>query len=227
MIFQLNADPTQMPDPALAEEDGLLAVGGDLSPTRLLHAYQNGIFPWYSEETPILWYAPHERFVLDPKNICISKSMRQVLRSDRFHWTYNQAFADVIDACASASRKDQDGTWIVADMRAAYIQLHELGFAHSIEVWNTDNELIGGLYGVLFGKVFSGESMFSHVSNSSKYALIQFAKHFDLQLIDCQIHSAHLESLGASMISQETYLRLLDQQEYTKNGLDILIQSNT
>ena len=192
MIFQLNSDPAQIPDPALAEEDGLLAVGGDLSPTRLLYAYQNGVFPWYSKETPILWYAPHERFVLDPKKIRISKSMRQILRSDRFRWTYNQAFTTVIDSCATATRKDQDGTWIVEDMRAAYIQLHQLGFAHSIEVWNTENELVGGLYGVLIGQIFSGESMFSQVSNSSKYALIQFAQHFDLKLIDCQIHSDHL-----------------------------------
>ncbi|MCL7988220.1 leucyl/phenylalanyl-tRNA--protein transferase [Sphingobacterium sp. lm-10] len=223
MIFQLNADPAQIPDPALAEADGLLAVGGDLSPSRLLHAYQNGIFPWYGDDTPILWYAPHERFVLDPKNIRISKSMRQTLRSDRFRWTYNQAFSAVIDCCAKATRKDQDGTWIGTDMRNAYIQLHELGFAHSIEVWNTENELVGGLYGVLIGQVFSGESMFSLVSNSSKYALIQLAKHANLKLIDCQVHSEHLESLGANMISQDSYMQLLDQQEYTKNGLDLLI----
>ncbi len=226
MIFQLNSDPTQMPDPTLAEEDGLIAVGGDLSPTRLLHAYHQGIFPWYSEDTPILWYAPHERFVLNPKNIRISKSMRQVLRSEQFSWTYNQAFTAVIDACATASRKDQDGTWIVDDMRTAYIQLHKLGFAHSIEVWNKASELVGGLYGVLIGRVFSGESMFSIASNSSKYALIQFAKHFDLQLIDCQIHSAHLESMGAGMVSQESYLQILDQQEYIQNGLDLLIYPN-
>lgn len=226
MIFQLETDPSILPDPALAEEDGLLAVGGDLLPIRLLHAYQAGIFPWYSEDSPILWYAPHERFVLFPKNIRISKSMKSILRSDKFHYTINQAFPEVIQACSQIERKEQDGTWIVNDMIQAYSELHTLGFAHSVEVWNSNKELVGGLYGLLIGQVFTGESMFSKESNASKYALIQLAQNFDLQLIDCQIHSVHLERLGAEMITQSDFLGILDQQEYQKNGLSLLTKEH-
>lgn len=147
MIFRLHPTQIIFPAPQLAEDDGLLAVGGDLSPERLLLAYKNGIFPWYSDDTPILWYSPHERFVLYPDRIKISKSMRQVLRSGEFSITRNAAFAEVIRSCAASPRKDQPGTWITKEMQDAYLKLHELGFAHSIEVWEGET-LAGGLYGV-------------------------------------------------------------------------------
>ena len=205
MIFRLD-ERLLFPDPELAEPDGLLAVGGDLSPQRLLLAYQQGIFPWYSDDTPILWYSPHERFVLYPENLKVSKSMRQVLRSGRFKVTINQCFTDVIKACSASFRKDQDGTWITDDMIEAYITLHQLGHAHSVEVWEND-QLAGGLYGVHVGRVFCGESMFSKVSNASKTALIHLCQTKKYRLIDCQVHTEHLESLGAGMISRKEYMK--------------------
>lgn len=218
MIFQLEDDLHTFPHPKYAEDDGLLAVGGDLSPQRLLAAYQNGIFPWYSEETPILWYAPHKRFVLDPKAIKISKSMHKVLLTAGFEFTYNTAFNEVLENCSSIDRNDQDGTWIIPAMKEAYTKLHKLGFAHSIEVWQ-NKVLVGGLYGVLVGHVFCGESMFTKVSNASKAALIYLAKHFQLELIDCQVHTDHLESMGARMIQQAVFLQLLQNQQIKAHGL--------
>lgn len=200
------------PHPRLADEDGLLAIGGDLSEERLLLAYQNGIFPWYDEDTPILWYSPHERFVIRKGNLKIYKSMRQVLRSKRFQVTYNQAFEQVIDQCARIVREGQQGTWILPEMKAAYISLHEHGYAHSVEVWEQD-QLVGGLYGVKVGNVFGGESMFSKVSNASKVALISLAEDFGISLIDCQVHSAHLESMGATLMPQEEFLAIIQHQE--------------
>jgi len=207
MIFRLDRRII-FPNPSLAEEDGLLAVGGDLSTNRLLLAYQNGIFPWYNDDTPILWYSPHERFVLFPNELKVSKSMRQVLKSDRFTVTSDQNFADVIDACSSAGRKGQDGTWITDDMKQAYIRLHKEGHARSVEVWK-DEKLVGGLYGVQVGEVFCGESMFSKVSNASKVALISLCNTDKYKLIDCQVYTEHLESMGARMISREEYLSIL------------------
>lgn len=221
MLFELDPERPVFPPPALADEDGLLAVGGDLSSQRLLNAYSQGIFPWYSEETPILWYAPHERFILYPRKIKISKSMQKIFARNDFSFTSNQCFEQVIYNCSSAYRKDQTGTWIVPDMIKAYIELHQLGFAHSIEVWQK-NTLVGGLYGILVGKVFCGESMFSKVSNASKAALIYLCQHYDLTLIDCQIHSYHLEKMGAEEMSQKEYLALLEQQDYKANGLSEL-----
>ena len=223
MIFRLDDKQIIFPDPRLAEEDGLLAVGGDLSSERLLLAYENGIFPWYSEDTPILWYAPPERFVIYPEEIKISKSMDKVMNSDQFDITLNHAFEEVIYQCASVERKDQDGTWIVDDMQKAYILLHKLGFAHSIEVW-TNGILVGGLYGVLVGSIFCGESMFSKASNASKAALIYLSQNFNLQLIDCQIHSDHLESMGAKLIDSEIFYNLLNNQRYTAHGLQKLFR---
>src|ERR1700761_190462 len=159
MIFRLD-EHIWFPDPELAEEDGLLAAGGDLSVNRLLLAYEHGIFPWYNEDSPILWYSPHERFVLLPGELKISKSMGQLMRSGKFTITMDKCFADVIEACSTAPRKDQQGTWINPDMKAAYNCLHQSGFAHSIEVW-LEEELVGGLYGVKVNSVFCGESMFS------------------------------------------------------------------
>jgi leucyl/phenylalanyl-tRNA--protein transferase len=207
MIFRL-IDELVFPDPSLAEEDGLLAIGGDLSEERLILAYQNGIFPWYSEESPILWYSPHQRFVLFPNRVKISKNMRQVLNSNRFKITTNSAFKKVIQACAEAKREGQDGTWIINEMQVAYHQLHLSGFAHSIEVWEQD-QLVGGLYGVVVDKVFCGESMFSKKSNASKCALIWLCQQMEYELIDCQIHSEHLEKMGAEMISREEFSTFL------------------
>src|SRR6201995_341089 len=161
MIFRLDKRML-FPDPVLAEEDGLLAIGGDLSTERLLLAYRNGIFPWYSNDTPVLWYSPHERFVLFPPELKISKSMRQVLKSGKFEVTVDRCFAKVIAACSLTPRPGQDGTWITDEMRAAYLDLHQQGHAHSVEVWQ-NGELAGGLYGVQVGKVFCGESMFSYI----------------------------------------------------------------
>jgi len=207
MIFRLD-ERLLFPEPGLAEADGLLAVGGDLSTERLLLAYQNGIFPWYSDDTPILWYSPHERFVLYPQELKISKSMRQVLRPGKFIVTADTCFNDVISACSTAPRQGQDGTWITDDMKAAYNKLHAEGHAHSVEVWQ-NGELAGGIYGVQVGHVFCGESMFSRVSNASKTALIYLCQSGLYQLIDCQVHTDHLASMGARMISREQYTTVL------------------
>ena len=209
MIFRLNENDLIFPPPELAEEDGLLAVGGDLSPERLLEAYSLGIFPWYSEDTPILWYSPHERFVIYPDRVKISKSMRKIMNSGVFRITENEAFEQVIKACASVERKDQPGTWITNEMQEAYIKLHQLGFASSVEVWR-GQELVGGLYGVRSGQIFCGESMFSKVSNASKAALIWLCTRKEYTLIDCQLHTEHLERMGAEMISRDAYRSFLE-----------------
>ncbi len=211
MFFQLLADDPAFPDPALAEEDGLLAIGGDLSMERLLIAYSNGIFLWFSEGDPILWYSPHERCVIYPDKIKISKSMKQVLKQGIFKVTLNQAFKEVILNCATTPRKGQDGTWITTEMQEAYLRLHENGYAHSVEVWQ-DDKLVGGLYGLKINRVFCGESMFSQVSNASKTALI-FLSELNIELIDCQLPNDHLMSLGAEMISRESYMAVLQANE--------------
>ena len=198
------------PPAELAEPDGLLAVGGDLSVPRLQLAYKSGIFPWYSDDTPILWYAPHERFVLYPDELRISKSMQKILKQNVFTVSNDRAFAEVIDACSQVPRQGQDGTWITDDMKAAYINLHRQGMAHSVEVWQ-DNELVGGAYGVEVGSVFCGESMFNKISNASKVALISLCQSKKYKLIDCQVHTEHLESMGARMISREEYMGLLSE----------------
>ncbi len=209
MIFRLD-ERNLFPDPSLADEDGLLAVGGDLSVERLLLAYQNGIFPWYSDDTPILWYSPHERFVLFPgelKNLKKHAVLGFALRR-RFSITYNQCFEEVIDACSIAKREGQDGTWITGDMKAAYTRLHREGYVHSVEVWEND-ALVGGLYGVEVGSVFCGESMFSRVSNASKVGLVSLCQSEKYKLVDCQVHTEHLESMGARLISRKEYMAIL------------------
>lgn len=207
MIFQLDERPV-FPDPELAEPDGLLAIGGDLSPQRLINAYAKGIFPWYSDRQPILWYSPHERFVIYPAQLKISKSMRQVLQSNQFEITFNKDFAAVINACAKVLRAGQRGTWITAEMEKAYLELHRQGKAYSVEVWQ-NKELVGGLYGVEVNRIFSGESMFSKVDNASKTALIILCRQKQYELIDCQMYTKHLESLGAVMISRAAYQTFL------------------
>ena len=207
MIFRLD-ERLIFPDPALAEPDGLLAIDGDLSIERLLLAYRSGIFPWYSDDSPILWFSPHERFVLYPGALKVSKSMRHVLRSDRFTITQNNCFAKVMEACSQIERPGQDGTWITNDMKMAYCQLHALGHAHSVEVWEQGN-LVGGFYGVQVGNIFCGESMFSKASNASKTALIWLCQSGRYELIDCQVHTDHLESMGARIIPREEYMTML------------------
>lgn len=195
----------------LANKDGLLAVGGDLSAERLLLAYKNGIFPWYSEGEPIIWYSPDPRMVLFPKDLNISKSMKQIVRKNQFRGTFNQNFSEVIANCKNSYREGQGGTWITDEMEQAYINLHNLGVAKSVEVWE-GNELVGGLYGIDLGHVFCGESMFSKVSNASKFAFIYLVQKLEKEhytLIDCQVYNAHLASLGADEISRSAFLTYL------------------
>jgi leucyl/phenylalanyl-tRNA--protein transferase len=201
----------EFPDVELASPDGILAIGGDLSPERLLLAYQSGIFPWFSEGEPIVWYSPEKRMVLFPEELKVSKSMKQLIRKGIYRLTWNQNFEAVIKACQVSPRKDQDGTWITEEMRKAYIKLHELGHAKSIEVWR-EEELVGGLYGIDLGHVFCGESMFSRESNTSKLAfihLVQKLQKENYRLIDCQIYTAHLASLGAREIPRQEFTKML------------------
>ena len=211
MIFQLTEDLI-FPNPMFAEPDGLLAIGGDLSRQRLILAYQHGIFPWFSEGDPVCWFAPKERCVIYPDKVKVSKSMKKVLKEGFFKVTMNGAFEDVIALCAATPRKGQDGTWITTAMQDAYIDLYQSGWAQSVEVWH-DDILVGGLYGLHINRVFCGESMFSLVSNASKTALIWLCHNPAYRLIDCQLPNEHLMSLGAEMISQETYAAILKEQD--------------
>ena len=190
----------------LSEPDGLLAMGGDLSPERLLLAYRNGIFPWYEGET-ILWWCPDPRFVLLPYEIRVSTSMKKLFNKTNFTFTINKSFEEVIHHCKKVKRKEQDGTWITDEVEKAYCKLYELGHAHSAEAWK-DGKLVGGVYGIKMGKVFFGESMFSKESNASKFAFIKYVqqlKEEGIELIDCQVYTEHLESLGARMIARKEF----------------------
>ncbi|MEO1654165.1 MAG: leucyl/phenylalanyl-tRNA--protein transferase [Bacteroidota bacterium] len=212
MNFHFLNEELVFPSVEEANEYGILAVGGDLSIERLILAYQSGIFPWFSEGEPIVWWAPHPRFVLYPSALKVSKSMRQVLRQDKFRVSYDTAFIEVLKSCQQIKRKGQQGTWITDEMIEAYSQLHDLGYAHSVEVWQ-ENELVGGLYGVSLGKCFYGESMFAKVSNASKVGfitLVQKLEKLDFQIIDCQVHTHHLESLGAVLIPRYQFMQQLE-----------------
>jgi leucyl/phenylalanyl-tRNA---protein transferase len=189
-------------------EEGVIALGGDLSVERLTHAYKNGIFPWFSDNDPIVWYCPFERMVLFPAEIKISKSMQKIINKNEFTITENTAFEAVIYNCKNIDRNDGFGTWITNDMEQAYINLHKKGISKSIEVWFKD-ELVGGLYGVEINHIFCGESMFSKVSNASKLAFMHLAKNKNYKLIDCQIHNEHLASLGAREIDRSLFLNIL------------------
>lgn len=194
-----------------AIEDGLLAVGGDLSTERLLLAYHNGIFPWFSGDELPMWWCPDPRFVLFPDKLHVSKSMSGLLKKEAFEFTTNKAFSEVIYNCQQKEREGQDGTWITTEILEAYTKLHELGFAHSAEAWQ-DGRLVGGMYGIRLGKVFFGESMFSLVSNASKYAFISYVRQLKqegVELIDCQVYTEHLESLGAIMIPRTDFIQKL------------------
>ena len=195
-----------------ANSEGLLAVGGDLSPKRVLHAYQNGIFPWYESNQPILWWAPDSRFVLFPHKLKVSKSTKQILRRQSFEITFNRNFKDVIEACANVKRNAQSGTWITNEMIQTYCDLHQKGIAKSVEVWQ-NKKLVGGLYGVeLNDTIFCGESMFSYVNNASKIGFTTFVQNSKYKLIDCQLHTDHLESLGAEFISRLRFMKYLKAQ---------------
>ena len=226
MIFSLDgtSPDSPFPNPELAESDpdGLLAVGGDLSPQRLLNAYRGGIFPWFSDDQPILWWSPDPRTILIPDQIHISRSLRKVLRKNLFRVSFDTAFDEVISACASIPREQQDGTWILPEMIAAYRELHRLGFAHSVEVWLSE-KLVGGLYGVSVGKAFYGESMFHTETNASKIALAALANRLDglgFHFIDCQMMTAHLIGLGAQMVTRDEFL----QQNRLASGTPVEIE---
>ncbi len=199
----------EFPNVNEANQDGLLAIGGDLSTERLIYAYKKGIFPWFEKEEPILWWSPNPRFVLFPNKLKISKSMKQVLRNCNYTVTINKAFKDVIQQCSKIKRNGQSGTWITNNMINAYCKLHELGYAKSVEVWK-DKDLVGGFYGIDLGnKVFCGESMFANESNASKAGLITFIENTNYKLIDCQVYTQHMESLGAEAIPRKEFLTFL------------------
>ena len=204
----------EFPPISRASAEGLLAVGGDLSPERLILAYRKGIFPWFNEDSLILWWSPDPRMVLFPSKVRISKSMRKLINSGALEIRVNTAFEQVIDHCAGIQRSGQEGTWITDQMKKAYLKLYQLGVAKSYEVWQND-ELVGGLYGVDLGHVFCGESMFSLVDNASKYALIKLAEELERRgyaIIDCQLYTPHLESMGGEEIPRESFLKMLKRE---------------
>ena len=207
-IYQLHRQPV-FPDPRLADPSGLLGVGGDLSPERLILAYRSGIFPWYSEGQPILWWSPDPRMVLYLSEVRVGRSLRKRMRQRPYTLTMDTAFARVVDACSTAPRPGQNGTWITEEMRQAYVRLHELGHAHSVEAWSPEGELVGGLYGVTVGRMYAGESMFAHAADASKIAFVallgQLAR-WGFPLVDCQMHTPHLARFGAREIPRADFL---------------------
>ncbi|MEM7246342.1 MAG: leucyl/phenylalanyl-tRNA--protein transferase [Acidobacteriota bacterium] len=220
-IFRLPAEPL-FPDPELAEDEGLLAIGGDLSPERLVTAYSLGIFPWYGQDEPILWWSPDPRLVLLPERLHVSRSLRRTLRRERYAVTLDEAFSDVVAACAEQERPGQNGTWITDDMHRAYVRLHEIGLAHSVEVWD-DDALVGGVYGVCLGSIFFGESMFARATDASKVGFVRLVEQlarWGIDLIDCQVHTDHLVSLGAEEWPRKRFLAALEKalQEETRSG---------
>jgi len=218
----LLSDKIAFPPPHLAEKGGLLAVGGDLCQERLLSAYQKGIFPWFSEGEPILWWSPDPRLVLYPKDLRISKSLGRILKNNVFNITFDRAFDHVINACSVIRNKNNEQTWIVEDMKTAYSKLHTSGYAHSVEAWYK-GELAGGLYGVALGKCFFGESMFTRISNASKVAfvyLVEYLADSSFEIIDCQVTTEHLKRFGAKEIPRRVFLEQLARslQTPTKKG---------
>jgi leucyl/phenylalanyl-tRNA---protein transferase len=215
MPVEISRRKIEFPDPDEADESGLLAIGGDLSIDRLKFAYSKGIFPWYEDGMPILWWSPDPRMVLFPDKMIISHSLKQSLKKNQFTFSIDKAFEKVIANCSHTPRKGEAGTWITREMKNAYIRLHEAGYAHSAETW-LDGKLVGGLYGVALGKVFFGESMFHHVTNASKvalYHLVEKLHNWGFQIIDAQIYTNHLESLGGELIQRGQYLRILEEAQ--------------
>jgi len=211
-LFRLS-ERLDFPPAWLARSDGLLCIGGDLSAQRILFAYENGIFPWFSENEPILWWSPDPRLVLFPENINISKSLKKTIKKNFFRLTMDHAFEETILSCAKPRRKEYAGTWLVEEMIEAYLHLHKLGYAHSVETWKED-QLVGGLYGISMGGIFFGESMFSFETDASKIALTALARHLEqhgFDLIDCQVTTNHLLSMGATEISRNAYLDMIQR----------------
>lgn len=212
-LFALDKELT-FPPVHLAEPDGLLAMGGDLSPKRLLSAYRNGVFPWYEGET-ILWWSPDPRFVLFPNDLKIRKAIKPMLNRNEFEFSINKSFAEVIHHCKETKRPGQKGTWITDEVEKAYCKMHELGYGYSAEAWK-GAKLVGGLYGIKLGKVFFGESMFSLTSNASRFCFIKYVEQLKkegIQLIDCQVYTEYLESFGAGMINRKDFVGLLQKLE--------------
>jgi leucyl/phenylalanyl-tRNA--protein transferase len=215
--LKVLSNKIEFPPLEMATKEGLLAIGGDLSPERLILAYRSGIFPWYSRDQPILWWSPDPRFVLFPEKLKISKSLKKELRKNCFSVTWNKAFDQVIKACSEVSRPDQPGTWITQDMIQAYIELHKLGLAISVEVWENDI-LVGGLYGIDLGNnIFCGESMFSKVSNASKVGFINFIQSTDYHLIDCQVFTDHMARFGAEELPRDEFIKIISGQNNSDN----------
>ncbi|MBC8073132.1 MAG: leucyl/phenylalanyl-tRNA--protein transferase [Deltaproteobacteria bacterium] len=206
-VFRLS-DALVFPDPRLADDGGLLAIGGDLRPERLLLAYRSGIFPWYSEGRPIQWWCPSPRYVLLPERLHVGRSLRKSIRRAPYRISCDEAFAQVIERCAESPRPGQGGTWITQDMRAAYLELHRRGVTHSVEAWHGDR-LVGGLYGVAIGRAYFGESMFADAPEASKIAfvlLVEQLQRWGFALVDCQVHTEHLERFGAEMMELDEFL---------------------
>jgi leucyl/phenylalanyl-tRNA--protein transferase len=222
-VYRIPEDEFIFPDPEEADESGLIGVGGDLRPERLLLGYASGIFPWYSDGQPILWFSPNPRFVLKPGEIHIGRSLRKTLKKGGYRVTMDMAFEDVISACKTVPRPGQDGTWITADMFAAYCQLHHLGYAHSVEVWR-DDDLVGGLYGVALGGLFSGESMFSVAPDASKVGLVRLVQQlavWGFGLVDAQVRTKTLARLGATEVSRSAYLEQVSDLSGRKSRLGL------
>ncbi len=218
-IYFLPEDDFTFPDPNLADEEGILAVGGNLREETLIDAYSLSLFPWFEPDSPIVWWTPNPRFVLHPENIRIQKSMRSIFNQGKFQFSFNTCFSEVLMNCAAIERKEQDGTWIDERIKTAFTNLHKSGWCHSIEVWRQD-KLVGGLYGLLIGNVFFGESMFSLEQNASKAGLIYLCKNhkqLGIRLIDCQVHTEHLEFLGADFMDRTEFLRILENNPKQKH----------
>ncbi len=215
MPFIVPGDDFEFPPVEEADEDGLLLIGGQLSPAKILEAYGKGIFPWYNEAEPVLWWSPDPRFVLFPGELHVSRSMNKIFRQNKFEFRTDTAFEQVISQCRIITREGQDGTWITDEIQSSYTELFKQGYAHSAETWQ-GNKLAGGMYGIRIGKVFYGESMFSEVTNGSKFAFISYVRQLQLEgvaLIDCQVYTSHVESMGARSIPRKEFIQLL--KKYT------------
>ena len=217
MIPQLNKYNLEFPNPKDANEDGIVAWGGDLNPSRLLRAYQNGIFPWYSQDDPIIWWSVNPRLIMELNDFKLSRSLKKSMK--KFTYKFDSNFKEVMQNCKTIQRNDKLGTWINDDVVQAYCELHDLGFAHSVESY-LDNKLVGGLYGVVIGSVFCGESMFAHSSDASKAAYATLVKHlkdWGYDFIDCQVPTNHLKSLGAKEVSRDYFLQRLSKSNFKKS----------